>query len=209
MRGNLMRSVGMAAVVVGALTVPLAGCGDDTTGPETQNGEMTAEMRDSPDGSGAAMNMAPSHASFSGTMTADAQVQVSADGSAWVDLGSPKSANMQLHTSGNTTTVHSNATVNTGTFAHVRLVLQNASATVDAGSTIGSTILDAAVNLSLGGSSGQVVIEKQINPVTVSAGSHTTVVFDLNSEAWVTEDNVSAQAVSEAELRSATIVTVQ
>jgi hypothetical protein len=211
-RTSAFRFLGTAALSLTLLALPLSACSDDATGPDgdgDESGQMSAAMQDSPSGSGSAVDVAFTHASMSGSMSADAKVQVSADGSTWVDLGSPKSTNMQLHTTGNTTTVHSNATVSTGTYAHVRLVLENASATVDAGSELGSTVLDASVNLTLGGSSGQVVVEKQIQPVTVSAESHNTVVFDLNSAAWITEENVGAQAVSEAEIRSATVVTVQ
>lgn len=204
-----LHSVGQITALLVAFALPLTACSDeDTTGPGQDSGQMTAQMQDGPNGGTSSTQVAFSHASMSGSMSADAKVQVSADGSAWVDLGSPQSVDMQLHTTGNATTVHSNASVNTGTYAHVRLVLENADATIDAGSTIGATVLGADVNLSIGGG-GQVVIEKQIQPVTVSADSQTTVVFDLNSAAWVTEDNLTAQAVSEAEIQSATIVTVQ
>lgn len=199
----------VAALSTGLAVLPLTGCSDDsTTGPDGgESGQMTAQMQDSPSGSGS--RVALTSGSMSGSMSADAKVQVSADGNTWVDLGSPKSVNMELQSSGSATTVHSNATVNTGTYAHVRLVLENASATVNSGSTIGTTVLDASVNLSIGGSSGRVVIEKQIDPVTVSAEGRSTLVFEMNSEAWITEDNVSARAVSESEIRSATVVSVQ
>lgn len=205
------RLIVAVGLMIGLVTLSTAGCsGDDATGPDGgETGQVSAQMEDAPDGGTGARNVAFSHASMSGSMSGNAKVQVSADGSTWVDLGSPKDVTMQLHTTGNTTSLHSEATVETGTYTRVRLVLEDASATLDAGSTIGTTLLDASVNLSIGGSSGRVVIEKQVDPVTVSAGSHATLAFDLNSAAWITEENVSARSVSEAEVRSATAVSVR
>lgn len=204
--------VATSILFAAGLTFLAAGCGeDDATG--TQQGQVTATVSDDPSSGVVATSRSSDPANqsllaFSGSMTADARVQMSADGSTWVDLDSPRNVDLSLQSSGSATTVHSSADLSTGTYAHIRLVLSNADATVASGSTIGNTTLSADVQVSIG-SGGQVIIEKQVEPITVSADSETTLVFDLNSEVWVTEDNVQAQAVSESEIASATSVVVQ
>lgn len=206
------RDLTATLLVLGVAALGTAGCGESSVSG-AQQGSMSAQVTDDPAtsgfaGHGASLQAARSAGSFSGSMRADARVQVSADGSTWVDLDSPRSVTLDLQSSGSTTTVHSTATVSTGTYTRVRLILDNADATVRSGSTIGSTTLSADVQVSIG-SGGQVIIEKQVEPVTVSAESQTSVVFDLNSEIWMTEDNVQAQAVSESEIESATSVMIQ
>lgn len=109
---------------------------------------------------------------------------------------------LALQSSGDTTTIRGDVTIPARTYGRIRLVLENASATLDAGSQIGTTLLSASVSLGLG-ADGKVVIEKDVTGLTVAADSESRIVLDLNSEAWVTEENVDAGAVSETDVRQA------
>lgn len=204
----------LQAAAFAGLAAMTLGCSDGT-GPGG-SGSASAVVHDNPSASG---SMAPSGSAwsfegaeatsgeFSGRMSADVQVQISADGSTWVDVGPPRSNASVTLQSDSETTVATNATVQSNTFSHVRVRMDNASATVNSGSEFDFGILEVDVNLAIGGD-GSVVIEKQVQPFTVSAGSQTTVSVDLNSESWVTSDNVESRAVAESEIESATTVVV-
>jgi hypothetical protein len=151
-------------------------------------------------------------ASYSGHMEADVKVQVSADGQAWTDVNDQASSNSQVdfHSSSETT-VASDASVDAGTYSHVRVVMENTTAMIDSGSSFGASTggitLSADVNLNVGGD-GRVVIEKQVGDFEISADSNTTITIDVNSDTWVNQDNVEARAVSSSEIESATAVSV-
>lgn len=203
-----------------ALLVPAAAaCGDDATGPDG-TGTATAVVHDDPSSGSAAMQpsfskiraAATSEGSYSGELRANVTVQVSADGDAWTDVYSQAtgSSEVDLQTSSETTLV-TDASVDAGTYSYVRVVLQSPSAHLNSGSTIsgstGDLTLDADVSLALG-SDGQVVVEKEVADFEISADSNTRISTDLNSEAWIDQESVEAQAVSSSEVQSATVVTI-
>lgn len=211
---SLMKSAATLALLVPAA----AACGDDATGPGS--GSATAVVHDDPSSGSAATRAdfsrisaaTTSEGSYSGEIRANVTVQVSADGEAWTDVYSQAtgSSEVDLQTSSETTLV-SNASVDAGTYSYVRVVLQSPSAHLNSGSTIagstGDLTLDADVSLTLG-SDGQLVIEKQVADFQISADSNTTISTDLNSEAWISQENVEARAVSGFEVQSATAVSI-
>lgn len=141
-----------------------------------------------------------SAATFEGVIVADANGSVSSDGETWVEIGSPTSTTLELQSSGETT-VHSSATIQGGSYTHVRLVLRNATATIRAGSVVGGLTLNADVDLRLGGPDSEVVIEKQVSTFEVSSDTRTTVVWEMNSEEWANEENTEEEEVEDQEVQ--------
>lgn len=203
-----------------ALIVPAAAaCSDDATGPD--GGTVSATVHDDPSSGSAAEGASfsrisaaeSSDGSYSGEVEADVTVQVSADGSTWTDVageGSSQSQVVDLQVDSETT-VASEASVEAGTYSHVRIVMESPSASLNGGGTItgsaGDVTLDADLTLDLG-SDGQVVVEKEVADFEISADSNTTITTDLNSEAWITPNSVEAGAVSSSEIESATAVSI-
>ena len=200
-------------VLVLPILVAAAACGDDD-GPAGPGGRARAEavIRDDPSrvsASTAASEGAGAPAPFTATMTTNANVAISTDGQTWVDLGSPNGITVNLQTTGDSTTVHGEVDAPLGTYAHVRLTLRGTQVTVKAGSQIGTTTLSSNVVLAVGGTDAQVVIQKQVAPVTLRTSGRTRFVFELNSEAWVTPANLQTRAVSDAEVQQSTQVAVR
>lgn len=207
------------------LVVAVAGCSDASdqpTGPGSDGdaGTASAVVHDDPGGAGDAFRAslastdarATDSASYSGSLRADVKVQVSTDGSAWTDVNEQATSRSEVALqSSSATTVASEASVEADTYSHVRIVMDNSSATLEGGSSFGASTggltLEADAELTLG-SSGRVVIEKEVGDFQVSADSNTTIAVDLNSGAWIDRESVEARAVSGAEIESAATVTV-
>jgi hypothetical protein len=192
-----------------AVAVLVAACGDDVTGPG-ETGAAEAYVQDRPSGAqGAAFALGPSFGNhqqpvtqYSGTLDAQAQVAISADGETWVALGSPSQVSVQFQAAGNGADVHGEVQVPVGTYAYVRLTLGGAQATVNAGSTIAGVSLTADVTMTLG-ANGSVTIEKEVPPFEVSAEARTRIFWDMNSRVWVNEQNAAEEQVEEEEVEEA------
>lgn len=164
---------------------------DDASSQSAMRGEDAAAYR-------------TSSGHFSGNFRGGAQVAISADGQTWVNLGSPSQVTVALQSSGSETTVHSRSAISAGTYTRVRLTLSGARADVNAGATLGGVSFGSALSILVGGSDQQVVIEKQVEPFTVSADSHARIIFDLNSEAWINQGNAEDESVDDQEVDDST-----
>jgi hypothetical protein len=195
----------------------LAACGD-ATGPSA-TGSMQAYMQDEPSSDAQAVSepssapasdgpSASSHgsSSYSGTLEADAQVSISGGGDAWVDLGPPSSAELDLQASNSGIDIHGQVEVPVGVYTRVRLSLSGAQARLDGGGAIGGIILSASTSLTVG-ANGTVVIEKEVPPFEVRADTHTAIYWDVNSHLWVNEQNVEDEEVEEQEVDDASDAT--
>lgn len=185
----------------------VAGCSDNdpidagsASAVLTDDAGSSSALRESDSSAG----MAVSQNSFSGTFSSDAQVSISAEGATWVDLGSPASAQVALQSSGDETTVHANAVVPAGTYTRVRLILSGGEANIDAGAVLGGITFTGSVSMSVGGTDNEVVIEKTVDPFTVTADSHVRILFDLNSELWVNQQNAEDEEVEDEEVEDST-----
>lgn len=204
--------MGTAATL--ALLLPFtAACGDDEpTGPG-DDGTARAVVTDDPNVAGTAsvspdgarFSQSFSGATFEGTFTGQARAEVSADGQTWVDLGPAQSVNVAMQ-SGQEAVVHASTSVPARTYSRVRLIVSGGQATLLSG-TVGTVPITAQVQIMVDGGS-EFTIEKPMN-VDIDADSETTVVFDLNSENWIDEANVSSQTATAAEVASATSVRIQ
>lgn len=212
MRTTARRTTAVLAAM--ALSFALVACSDDDpSGPDgSADGRVSATVIDDPgseQGSGdvTSQDRSPrfqvSGPMFSGTMTTDATVEIQNSADTWVEVGSTSAGTLQIQGTGELV-VDSDATVDAGGYQAVRLTLENAALTVDAGSTIGGVDLDVDVLLDVGGSDQSVEIEKQVSfDVEGSTDARSVVVFDLNSESWVNETTVDAGAVPDAEIEGA------
>ena len=211
------RQVRLAALAAAAaLLIPVLGCGDDEdggTGPDTMASFQAVVTDDGGTAGGAIAARGPeargsvsSAADIQGSFSGEAMVQVSADGQTWVDLGSMQSVEVALQT-GEEATVHASAEVPARTYTRVRLVMRSAEATVLAGSTIDAGPISADVTVDVAGGS-EFTVEKQVS-VNANAGATTTLVFDLNSEAWLNQAAVDARSAAAAQVSSATSVRVR
>ena len=96
-----------------------------------------------------------------------------------------------------------------GTYAHVRLTLRGAQARIAAGGSVGGITLSSELSLTLGGSDAQVVVQKQVQPFQISAGTRTAIVFELNSETWATAQNAQDRMVEDAEVQTSAAVAIR
>jgi hypothetical protein len=205
MKKSRVVSVGLALAVVAA-------CGDDNgTGPDL--GRAEAFVVDDPSTAslaraGAGPSFGGAAPLFSGSIAGDVQVAVSADGETWVNLGSPGDIAIQLQTAGTGTTVHGEVDVPVGTYTRVRLTFGGAEARLAAGSTFGNITLATQVDVTMGGSDSEVVIERTVSPFTISADARTVFTVDLNTEAWLTDQSVTAQSVTDAAIQGAVSLSV-
>lgn len=202
--------LGSTLVLTGAMALGLAACSDDDGMTGTTQGQVSATVTDDPSSTSGSIARASflnvlglqSSGSFSGTMTGDATVEVRTQSGTWIDVGSASDADLEMQTEGGEISVASGTSVDAGSYTAVRLTLENATTTIEAGSSIGGIVLDASVDVAVGGDDGRVVIEKQLD-LDVDAGSSTTVMFDLNAESWVDQSSVDSGAAADGDVQAA------
>lgn len=205
------RRLGTTLVLTVGLALALAACSDDEdmTGPD--QGEVSATVTDDPSSTSGSIARASfldvlalqASGAFTGTTTADATVEVRTESGTWIEVGSASDADLEMQSEGSELVVGSGATVDAGSYTAVRLTLENATTTVDAGSSIGGILLDVDVDVAVGGEDNSVVIEKELD-FDVDAESSTTVVFDLNAESWVDQSAVDSEAAADGDVQAAT-----
>ena len=190
-------------------SVLLAGC-DDAAGPDDDDGVGTIEafVTDDPqaavpailaEAGDVARSTAAAASAFSGSIQGDFQTAISIDGETWVDLGSLNGISLALQSTGNEASVHGQQSVPVGTYTRVRLVMDGVDAELTAGSVIGTITLGVDTSVSIG-TGGQVTIELTVAPFTIQEETNARVVFDLNSEAWLTETAVTLGTAAESEV---------
>jgi hypothetical protein len=200
---------GCALVLVSAALA--AACGDDSGTAPVATAPVRAYVTDEP--ASPSGGTAPSRVDgptgstqgsgdYTGTLEGDAQVFIAGEGGVWVELGPPSAVTLDLRMSGHRIELHGEATVPVGIYTRVRLILTGAHARISTGSTIGGISLATSVTMRIG-AHGTVVIEKQVPPFEVRAGKRTAIGWDLNSELWVSEDNMRDEHVDEAEVEEA------
>jgi hypothetical protein len=210
-RTHLLRASG--AILSAGMVLAVAGCSDSASGPDgSGDGFAQAMVNDDPNSTTPSSSAAPAFriagssesAQYEGTISGNMSVAMSADGEVWYDLGTPNGIAVEAQSTGSGTNVHGEVRVPAGTYARVRLIMEDASATIDAGATIGGVQFDAEVDVLLG-NGGEIVIEKEVSTFTVSAEASTRIeiAFDLNSEAWLTAQNVENESASGQEVQEA------
>lgn len=191
------------------LTLSAVACSDDDdpTDPMGDMGTVQATLVDDPDPQPAPRTASQTtlarqlQAAFSGTFQGETRVEIYHPGDdQWVEVAGQSTTTLDL-ASNDQAVLGSSSQIDVGTYTRMRLTITGGEAVIGAGATLGGIVLVADVTLDLGGSSN-VVIEKDV-AVTVAADATTTLVIDLNSEAWVTEENTDDGTVTEGEMESA------
>jgi hypothetical protein len=132
------------------------------------------------------------------------------DGSQWVSLGSPNgiSVALQIQTQVATpTTVHGEQSAPAGAYDRVRLDLQGVTATILRGSSFGGTTLSSDATFWLGGSDHQVELSVTVSRFSVEDDPSMirVILFELNSESWLTSSVAQSGQVEDAALQAAII----
>jgi hypothetical protein len=178
------------------------GGGDDLPeGPEgvfeptdtTENGTMQGYMTDDPTSSSATTS-ARSQATYSGTMTGKADVEVSTNKKTWYTLGSPRDFTVELQTNGVSVAITGSKNVPVGTYRFVRINWNAVEANLSAGSQVEDQTLTSGVSLRLGDAT-TAVMSQEVDAFDLEAGSSARIVVDLNSETWATTANVSKRQI--------------
>jgi len=91
----------------------------------------------------------------------------------------------------------------------VRLVLTDFHADIAIGSIIDGITLSTGVSIAMGGSDHVVQLDADVSPVTVSAETGATVVVDLHSGSWVTQEAANAEVAAAAAIQAAATASVQ
>lgn len=203
----------MTAGALAGLLAFGAACDDDddngiTPPPEPEPATLSAEIHDEPSDPEA-------EPTFTGTMTADAQVSVSTDGQNFTPLGDPTPITLDLQSS-DRVTIHSDAELDEGTYTHARLTLTSVELTLDAGSTVGETTLEEETPITVGIEAdgetvGQVEADAELaTPITATEGTSAgTLVWHVGADTWITEDAVNAGEVASADVVAATTAEVE
>jgi hypothetical protein len=199
---------------IGAVLLGLApaACGEGTGPIET--GQLEAVLLDNP-ASEIAGRPVPfawlaHHKSFGddyyhGVLVASIELELSTDGIEWFDAASAPTYQVALQEEAASPTWLAGE-LPAGSYRHVRLVLREAVAALEAGGEIGGSELDRTAALSVGAGLTVTADFRLDDAVVVSANRRSSLVFDLNTERWVTEDHLIAGEVPGAEVAQAVSV---
>lgn len=140
---------------------------------------------------------------FHGRLAGDMQIQVSQDGTRFHTVVGGEALAVGLQDPEEAAVLRASGHVPAGVYRYVRLIINQAQATLASGSEIGGLDLPSDITLSLGGA-GEVILEKLlVQPLHVTAATTAQLLVDFNSERWVTEDNVLAGQVRTEDLAAA------
>jgi hypothetical protein len=152
----------------------------------------------------------PGTATITGSLAGNVFVSLSADGTTWVDLGSPNGITIPLQ-SATPTTVHGEQDAPAGSYNRVRLAFDGVVARLKSGSVVGGTTLTSDVDLPLGGADQRVelVVPVPAFDVVVDPASRRTLLFELRSHFWLTAAALQAGTVTDAALQGAVLATTR
>ena len=130
------------------------------------------------------------------------------DGSQWVSLGSPNGISVGLQIPiflGAATSVHGEQTAPAGSYDRVRLVLQGVTATIARGSGFGGITLGSDATIRLGGSDHSVELPAVVSRFSLvdDPSSRRVIVFELNSQQWLTSSVAQSGQVEDTALQGA------
>lgn len=208
------RKLMATGAVIGLLGA--AACGDDEPDiidpdPEPDPGTVTAVVYDEPADAGEGEE-GEQQQTYTGALTAQAQVEVSLDGTEFVALDQPAQIEVALST-GDRTVVHSQVDLDEGQYSQVRLVLTDAQVRLDAGSTVGETTLEEEAMLAINTETGEneVIIDVTLpTALQVTSGQDAgSIAFNLNSDTWITEEAVQAELIAAATVEQAVEVELE
>lgn len=195
------------------LTLSLAGiaCGDDAIDPVT-GGEGSGEtgfaviLTDDP---GNDPGLAPQRAApqaITGELEGSIRVALRNQADNLVELGLDQDAFLELQ-GADSLRVADLTRPPADTYVGVQVRFEGVTVTVFEGSEVGDTVLTENATLGLG-SGGIATVEVATLPFDITSETVLDVVLDLNSEQWITSENVDAATVPQADLTNNVTVDV-
>ncbi len=186
------------SIAFAALLPWIAACDDSGLDAGTV-GKVQFILRDAPG------TTAPA---YQGSLTTNANAFIAANGTQWVQLGSPNGITVKLQNA-DSTNVHGAVDAPVGTYTRVRLVLRDVEVVVKAGASVGGITLTSDVTLAVGGTDREVVIETQVAPFVVTENDRVTVDIRLDSGVWINAQNLQTRTVSDAAIIAAATIAVK
>jgi hypothetical protein len=193
----------VVAVVV-IVGVALAACGSSSVSSPRAQGRVDIRIGD-------LINFKlgtpfPAQPGVTGTLSGSFAASIR-DGSRWVDLGSPNVMTVGLQVpvfSVAPTSVHGEQDAPPGPYDWARLVLEGVSANVASGSRVSGITLNSDATVRLGGSDHYVELRYPARfTLSDDPAVRQVVVFQLNSQAWLTSSAVQSGQVEDAALQAA------
>lgn len=140
-------------------------------------------------------------ASYEGTLTGRADIEVSADQTTWWSLGAPHDFEVELRNGEDHIEISSSAEVPATTYRWIRINFSDVQAVLADGSVVEGETLASEVHLRLG-DTGRAVTSGGVDPFELGEGESAHVVLDLNSDAWITVENLSRRQIPKEEFEN-------
>ena len=185
----------------------VAACGenaiDPTTGGEGNNSTGFAVIvTDDPanDPAPGALRARLGPLALTGEMVGAIRVSLRNDSDALVDLGTAD-IEMALQQGADSVRLSDLSRPPTDTYVGIQLRFEGVDVTVDSGSEVGDSTITSDVTMSVG-SGSLATIEIATETFDVASDSQLRLVLDMNSELWITGENLDDAVVPQADLSS-------
>ena len=199
-----------------ALLAPLAfcagGCGENAIGPITGgegegNTGFAVLVTDDPanDPTSGPQRVAPQ--AVEGVFAGSIRVSLRNDEDALVDLGLMQDAEVELQEGGDSLRLADLSRPPADDYVGIQLRFEGVDVTILSGSEVGDSTLTENVVLDIG-SGGLATIEIATQSFAIDSETDLDIVVDLNSELWITGDNIDDTIVSQADLANAVTVEI-
>lgn len=195
-------------LLVAALTATTVACDDDEDVTDVEpdgTGQLTLVVTDSV---GVTADTLPGDtvpgdtAAVSGTFDATFAVEVSEDGTRFIQVGQ-SSASIPLQSEGSTT-VLSAVPVEAGRFSTVRVSIDEGRATLDPGTSIEGQTFASAITIEIGGDDRSVTVQRELSPtIDVQEGTEVQLELVLNSAQWLSLQAANEGAVADEAIQPA------
>lgn len=191
--------------VIGLLLFPIAlvaACGEDAINPVTGgegNGAtgFSVLITDDPEND-PGPGTGPT-ADLIGEMTGSIRVLLRNDADALVDLGTMQDLEIALQHGADSVRLSDLSRPPTDTYTGIQLRFEGVTVTVESGSEVGDSTLASDVVMNIG-SASLATVEIATETFDVDSDSDMDIVVDLNSELWVTGENLDDNLVPQADL---------
>ncbi len=119
----------------------------------------------------------------------------SEEGGYWVDIGRRAEMETTLGNPRPVTLVESVGDVPPGTYNRIRVLVCHSSVELEPGSRVGARTVDAPASVHLT-ETGDVIVEREVEPFRVGPERRVELDIDLNTERWLTEEAVTSDTAS-------------
>ena len=207
-----MRNTTYATLLAVAAAAGLGACSDATG--VSGSGNATMQVAAVGDDNAATASRSPSAGeaprfaatTASGTVDFRARVYVRTQAGSWVELTNNAAQHAVVDACGRAgAVVLATSRLEAGSYARVRVVFEQVSATLSSTLTVNTGLLSGSVSVDTQGD-GSVTVERQV-AVTASANATSHLLINLNSDAWLNQASATTHTVGEAAFAGAVQVT--